>query len=60
MPEIALLQTACPSKLVICDHLITLAQEADRAGCTDTARHLVDLLDTVFPDKPHRSRKLAS
>ncbi len=58
MPEII----ACPppSKLVLCDHLITLAQEADRAGCRDTARHLVDLLDTVFADPPRKPRKLAS
>lgn len=45
-----------PSKLVICDRLLTLAQEADRAGCPDTARHLVGLLDTVFPEPPRRLR----
>jgi hypothetical protein len=56
-------QAHSPSKLVICDHLITLAQEADRAGCADTARHLVGLLDTIFPDPPRRlrhPRKLAN
>lgn len=41
-----------PSKLVICDRLITLAQEADRAGCRTTARRLVGLLDTMFEDGP--------
>jgi hypothetical protein len=57
MPEIAPHHAHSPSKLVICDRLITLAQEADRAGCADTARHLVDLLDTVFPEPPRRLRQ---
>ena len=63
MPEIITPNAECPSRLVICDHLITLAQEADRAGCADTARRLVGLLDSVFDEKPRhlrQIRKLAS
>lgn len=39
------------SPLVLSDHLITLAQEADRAGYTSTARRLVTLACRVF-DEP--------
>lgn len=45
---------APPSKLVLCDRLISLAQEADRAGCPATARRLVRLVDTMFADHPAR------
>jgi hypothetical protein len=58
MPELA--TQAPPSKLIICDRLIALAQQADRAGCADTARHLVGLLETVFPDPPRRPRRTAN
>ena len=39
------------SPLVLSDHLITLAQEADRAGYTSTARRLITLACNVF-DEP--------
>ena len=39
------------SPLVLCDHLITLAQEADRAGYPATAGHLVALVDRVFEEQ---------
>jgi hypothetical protein len=39
------------SPLMLSDHLITLAQEADRAGYTSTARRLVTLACRVF-DEP--------
>jgi hypothetical protein len=42
-----------PSPLVLCDRLISLAQDADRAGHTAAAAHLVDLIDEIF-DKPRR------
>ena len=38
------------SPLVLSDHLITLAQEADRAGYTSTARRLITLACRVFDE----------
>jgi hypothetical protein len=38
------------SPLTLSDHLITLAQTADRAGYTSTARRLVNLACTVFDE----------
>ena len=49
--ETSLVQTP-PSPLLLCDRLIGLAKDADRAGCTATAHRLVALLDTIF-DEPH-------
>jgi len=40
-----------PSPLVLCDRLISLAQDADRAGLTATAGHLVDLIDEMFEER---------
>jgi hypothetical protein len=43
-----------PSPLVLCDRLLTLAQDADRAGCAMTAEHLIHLAHSVFDEKrPH-------
>lgn len=42
---------APPSPLVICDRLLTLAEDAHRAGLTTTAEHLVHLADRLF-DEP--------
>ncbi len=39
-----------PSPLVLCDRLISLAQDADRAGFTAAAGHLVDLIDEMFEE----------
>jgi len=41
-----------PSPLMLCDRLLTLAQEADRAGYAVTAEHLLELVETVFDEKP--------
>ena len=44
------------SPLTLSDHLITLAEAADRAGYTSTARCLVSLACAVFdeaPSQPH-------
>ena len=44
------------SELVLSDRLITLAEDADRAGYTDTAERLMTLACSVFdeaPNKPH-------
>jgi len=49
--------TPHPSPLLLCDRLLTLAQDADRAGCTVTAEHLFHLAHTVFDERratPHR------
>lgn len=42
------------SELVLSDRLIALAQDADRAGYTATAEHLVTLACSVF-DEVHRA-----
>ncbi len=46
-----------PSRLVLCDRLLALAEVADRAGCAVTAEHLLALAHTVFDDgeagRPH-------
>ena len=40
---------ACPiSPLMLADRLITLAQDADRAGFADAATHLVGLVYSVL------------
>ncbi len=39
-----------PSPLILCDRLIALAQEADRAGFAVTAEHLVHLAESVFEE----------
>ncbi len=38
------------SPLILSDHLITLAEKADRAGYTSTASRLVNLACTVFDE----------
>jgi hypothetical protein len=50
-PQPPITHTPQTSPLVLSDHLITLAQEADRAGYTSTARRLVTLACRVF-DEP--------
>ena len=40
------------SPLILADRLISLAQEADRAGHVGTASQLVRLAHTVFDEKP--------
>jgi len=44
-----------PSPLMLCDRLLTLAQDADRAGYAVTAEHLLQLAHTVFEEKCHRA-----
>lgn len=43
-------ELAAVSPLVIADRLITLAEEADRAGYRATASHLVELAYNVFDE----------
>ena len=40
------------SPLVLCDRLISLAKDADRAGFKTTAAHLVELIEEMFEEKP--------
>ena len=40
------------SPLVLCDHLIQVAQEADRAGYSETAAQLVAALERMFDSPP--------
>ena len=42
------------SPLLLCDRLLTLAQDADRAGLSVTAEHLLELAYNVFEEKPLR------
>ncbi|HEY7581393.1 MAG TPA: hypothetical protein VH855_27665 [Acetobacteraceae bacterium] len=47
---------AAVSELVISDRLIALAKDADRAGYTETAEHLLGLACSIFDEaakKPH-------
>ena len=43
--------SAIPSPLMLCDRLISLAQDADRAGYAATADRLVRLVDKMFQEK---------
>jgi hypothetical protein len=43
------------SELVLSDRLITLAKDADRAGYTDTAAHLLTLACSVFDEAPAKA-----
>jgi hypothetical protein len=40
-----------PSPLMLCDQLLTLAQNADRAGYAVTAEHLLHLAHAVFEER---------
>jgi hypothetical protein len=40
------------SELVLSDRLITLAEDADRAGYTTTAERLLELACSVFDNAP--------
>ena len=50
------MQQRTVTELVLSDRLIALAQDADQAGYTDTAEHLLTLACSVFDEaakKPH-------
>ncbi len=44
-----------PSTLMLCDQLLTLAKDADRAGLTRTASRLVGLAHKVFEEPAARA-----
>lgn len=46
------------SPLLLADRLLTLAQQADRAGLADTAGRLVQLAHSVF-DEPRRAAAIS-
>jgi hypothetical protein len=39
------------SELILCDRLLSLAQDADRAGYSVTAEHLLHLAHCVFDER---------
>lgn len=51
-PEFHTIRSVDTSPLTLSDHLITLAEEADRAGYLSTARRLVTLACAVFDEAP--------
>ena len=48
---------ASMSPLVLCDRLLTLAQDADRAGLRRAAENLLELVGTVLEPTPKRQRR---
>ena len=52
MPELNVVPAAPPSPLMLCDRLIALAKEAERAGFAVTAEHLLHLVDAMFEEIP--------
>lgn len=44
---------SAPSPLILCDRLLALAQDADRAGLAVTAEHLLHLAHAVFDEQEH-------
>lgn len=54
MPNTTTHSPAPPSPLLLCDRLIALAQEADRAGFAITAGHLAELAESMFEEQPRR------
>ncbi len=63
MPTPTPLPAPATSPLMLCDRLIGLAQDADRAGFASTADRLVGLVEQIFaerqtvprarPNRPH-------
>ena len=51
MPQAQATPSPAHSPLMICDRLISLAQDADRAGYTATADRLVDLVEEMFAER---------
>jgi hypothetical protein len=51
---------ATMSPLVLCDRLLSLAQDADRAGLRGAAENLLELAGIVLEPKPRRQRRARS
>lgn len=43
------------SPLLLSDRLLSLAQDADRAGLSESASHLVGLALRIFDEQPRRN-----
>ncbi len=54
MPSLDSHQPAPVSPLILADRLITLAQDADRAGYAAAASRLVGMVYDVFDERPAR------
>lgn len=48
------------SPLVLCDRLLTLAQDADRAGLRSAAEGMLELIGVVLEPMPRRHRRRSS
>ncbi len=48
------------SRLVLCDRLLTMAQDIDRLGLRHAAEHLVGLADAVLIAPPPRRRQASA
>ena len=48
---------AAMSPLVLCDRLLSLAQDANRAGLQAAAERLLNLAGVVLEPKPRRQRR---
>lgn len=46
-------QRSAFSPLVLSDRLLTLAEDADRAGLHEAAEHLLELASEVLDEAPH-------
>jgi hypothetical protein len=55
-PKLQTVRPSGTSTLTLSDHLIRLAEEADRAGYTSTAARLVTLACSVFDEAPKLSQ----
>ena len=54
MPDVQNPTTVPVSPLVLADRLISLAQEADRAGYLQSASMLIGLAHSVFDETPNK------
>jgi len=56
MPASLLSCAPRPSRLILSDRLLNLAEDADRAGCPVAAEHLLALAHSVFDEAtPHEA-----
>lgn len=55
LTETGIRQSTTQSRMTLSDRLITLAKDAETAGYTVTAEHLVHLAITIFDEAPRRS-----
>ncbi len=56
MPDLQPNRPPAVSPLMLADRLISLAQDADRAGYLDSASQLVGLAFAVFDERPRSAK----